>query len=66
MCVVHSHIDGVRLQRSIAEIISVVLLHTVIILSNHVRSCRGVIVPYRGPVVLRHTTTASDVCSHAR
>ncbi len=65
-CVAHSHIDRVGLQRSIAEIISVVLLHTVIAPAYHVRSCRSVIVPQWGPAVSRHAATTSDVCVRAR
>lgn len=61
LCVVHSHIDGVWLQRSIAEIIGVVLLHTVIVLSDHVRFGRSATEPHRGLVVSRHT----DLCGHA-
>lgn len=64
-CCVHSHVDRVGLQRSIAEIIGVVLLHTVITLSDHVRSCRAVIVPHLGPAVSGHAATASDACGRA-
>lgn len=62
---VHSHIDGVRLQRSIAEIISVVLHHTVIVPSDHIRSCRSVIVPHQGWALSRCTASTSDVCIRA-
>ena len=64
-CVVHSHIDCVGLQGSIAEMISVVLLHAVIVLSDHVRSCHTVIILHRGSAISRHTSTTSDVHSRA-
>lgn len=66
MCVVHSHIDRVRLQRSIAETVGVVLPRTVIVLSNHVRCCCSVVVPHQGPAISRRVVTTSDVCSLAR
>lgn len=62
LCVVHSHIDSVWLQRSIAEMISVVLLHAVITVSDHVCSCCVVTELHRGPLVSRHTQTTSDLC----
>lgn len=58
LCVVHSHVDGVRLQRSIAEILCVVLLHAVIVLPDHIRSRRGAIEPHLGPVTLRRAAAA--------
>lgn len=59
----HSHINSVRFQRSIAEITTVVLLHTVIVLSDDIRFCRSVIVLHQGALILKHTQ--SDVCRHA-
>lgn len=63
-CVLHSHIDRVCLQRSIAEMISVVLPHTVIALPNHVRPCHSVIVLHGVLGVSRHAVTTSDVCAY--
>lgn len=39
VCEVHSHIDRVGLQRSIAETLGVVVLHADIVLSDHIRYC---------------------------
>lgn len=36
MCVVDSHIDSIRLQRAITEIVCVVLCHTAVVFSDHV------------------------------
>lgn len=40
-CALHLHIDGVWLQWPIAVNVSVVLLSTVIVLTDHVRFCRS-------------------------
>lgn len=65
LCVVHSHIDSVRLERSIAEILSVVLLHAVIVLPDHIHSRRSAIEPPLGTAILRRTAAASALRGHA-
>lgn len=60
----HSHVDRVRFQRSIAELISVVLQHTVIFLSNHIGPHYGVVLPPQTSAVSRHAVTTTDTCAH--
>lgn len=59
LCVLHSHVYGVWLQRSIAKIITAVLLHAVIVLSDDVRSRRRAVAPRHGLLVSRRTRGSS-------
>lgn len=66
VCEVHSHVDRVGLQWSIAETLSVVILHAVIVLSDHICSCRTCIAPQQGLSIPGHTPQiTSDVCVRA-